>query len=177
MHVIQTAKNSCRNLWKLFGKNSSAFLTQHNGNPSDAALAQGSYIATVRNVSFDMHDGEILVVMGLSHRTVIDDVAFPLEVRGSSRAERDGRTRDMLKLVGLEGRENYFPRELSGGQQQRVGIARSLAVGPDVWFLDEPFSALDPLIRREMQDGFLRLHSRLMGGWAAKRKRQLGMPA
>ena len=64
---------------------------------------------------------------------------------------------DMVKLVGLDGRENYFPRELSGGQQQRVGIARSLAVEPDIWFLDEPFSALDPLIRKEMQDEFLRL--------------------
>jgi glycine betaine/proline transport system ATP-binding protein len=63
----------------------------------------------------------------------------------------------MLDLVGLKGREDYFPRELSGGQQQRVGIARSLAVEPDIWFLDEPFSALDPLIRREMQDEFLRL--------------------
>jgi glycine betaine/proline transport system ATP-binding protein len=97
----------------------------------------------------------------LPHRTVIDNVAFPLEVRGSPRGERELRAREMLKLVGLEGRENYFPRELSGGQQQRVGIARSLAVGPDVWFLDEPFSALDPLIRREMQDEFLRLQRML----------------
>lgn len=66
---------------------------------------------------------------------------------------------EMVELVGLHGRENYFPRQLSGGQQQRVGIARSLAVEPDIWFLDEPFSALDPLIRKEMQDEFLRLQS------------------
>jgi glycine betaine/proline transport system ATP-binding protein len=67
------------------------------------------------------------------------------------------RALEMVELVSLDGRENYFPRQLSGGQQQRVGIARSLAVEPDIWFLDEPFSALDPLIRKEMQDEFLRL--------------------
>jgi glycine betaine/proline transport system ATP-binding protein len=93
----------------------------------------------------------------LPHRSVLANVAFPLEVQGVARAKREARARDMIKLVGLEGREEYFPRELSGGQQQRVGIARSLAVEPEVWFLDEPFSALDPLIRREMQDEFLRL--------------------
>ena len=93
----------------------------------------------------------------LPHRTVLDNVAFPLEMRGQDRSTRYARARDMLNLVGLTGREGYFPRELSGGQQQRVGIARSLAVEPDIWFLDEPFSALDPLIRREMQDEFLRL--------------------
>lgn len=93
----------------------------------------------------------------LPHRTVLDNVAFPLEMRGQDRSTRYARAREMLDLVGLTGRESYFPRELSGGQQQRVGIARSLAVKPDIWFLDEPFSALDPLIRREMQDEFLRL--------------------
>lgn len=93
----------------------------------------------------------------LPHRTVLDNVAFPLEMRGQDRSSRYASAREMLELVGLAGRESYFPRELSGGQQQRVGIARSLVVKPDIWFLDEPFSALDPLIRREMQDEFLRL--------------------
>jgi glycine betaine/proline transport system ATP-binding protein len=93
----------------------------------------------------------------LPHRSVLDNVAFPLEMRGQDKHERRERALEVIKLVGLEGREDYFPRELSGGQQQRVGIARSLAIEPDIWFLDEPFSALDPLIRREMQDEFLRL--------------------
>ena len=97
----------------------------------------------------------------LPHRTVLENVAFPLEMRGQSRAARRERALEMIKLVGLNGREEYFPRELSGGQQQRVGIARSLAIEPDIWFLDEPFSALDPLIRREMQDEFLRLQNML----------------
>ena len=93
----------------------------------------------------------------LPHKTVLENIAFPLQIKGS---ENDGgikKAMEMVELVGLKGRENYFPRELSGGQQQRVGIARSLAVEPDIWFLDEPFSALDPLIRKEMQDEFLRL--------------------
>ena len=93
----------------------------------------------------------------LPHRTVLENVAFPLEMRGQDRHSRRERALEVIKLVGLDGREEYFPRELSGGQQQRVGIARSLAIEPDIWFLDEPFSALDPLIRREMQDEFLRL--------------------
>jgi glycine betaine/proline transport system ATP-binding protein len=95
----------------------------------------------------------------LPHLTVLANVAFPLEIQGVERAAREERARRMIDLVGLAGRENAFPRELSGGQQQRVGIARSLAVEPELWFLDEPFSALDPLIRREMQDEFLRLQS------------------
>jgi glycine betaine/proline transport system ATP-binding protein len=95
----------------------------------------------------------------LPNRTVLGNVALPLEVQGLGRAEREQRALEVVKLVGLEGREQYYPRELSGGQQQRVGIARSLAAEPDIWFLDEPFSALDPLIRREMQDEFMRLQN------------------
>ena len=97
----------------------------------------------------------------LPHRTVLENVAFPLEMRGQDQHTRRARALEVIKLVGLEGREEYFPRELSGGQQQRVGIARSLAIEPDIWFLDEPFSALDPLIRKEMQDEFLRLQQML----------------
>ncbi|MEO0359528.1 MAG: ATP-binding cassette domain-containing protein [Pseudomonadota bacterium] len=207
----------CRNIWKLFGSDPKGFLARHGGAPTDEALAAEGYIGAVRDVSFDVMKGEILIIMGLSgsgkstlircvtrlndptsgsmeyegrdllkaseaelidirrhkmgmvfqnfgllpHRDVLSNVAFPLEVQGVSKADRDARAREMVKLVGLEGRESYFPRELSGGQQQRVGIARSLAVEPDIWFLDEPFSALDPLIRAEMQDEFLRLQSML----------------
>ncbi|MEM9332357.1 MAG: ATP-binding cassette domain-containing protein [Pseudomonadota bacterium] len=207
----------CRNMWKVFGENPSAFIARHNGSPSDDAFKEEGYIGAVRDVSFDVHAGEILIIMGLSgsgkstvircvtrlndpttgsidfegenllaaddqrmieirrhkmgmvfqnfgllpHRDVMSNVAFPLEVQGVERTEREARAREMIELVGLGGRESYFPRELSGGQQQRVGIARSLAVEPDVWFLDEPFSALDPLIRSEMQDEFIRLQKML----------------
>ncbi len=213
----QTAKISCRNIWKIFGQDPRGFLARHGGAPRPEDFKTEGMIGAVRDVSFDVYPGEILIIMGLSgsgkstliraitrlndptagevrfegsdllqasdqelvelrrhkmgmvfqhfgllpHRTVLANVAFPLEVRGSPREEREQRALEMLKLVGLEGRESYFPRELSGGQQQRVGIARSLAVGPDVWFLDEPFSALDPLIRREMQDEFIRLQKML----------------
>jgi glycine betaine/proline transport system ATP-binding protein len=207
------AKISCRNLWKVFGTDPRAFMARYGDAPTDADFAAENHIGAVRDVSFDVYPGEILIIMGLSgsgkstliraitrlndptsgeilldcndllkatpaelielrrhkmgmvfqhfgllpHRTVLSNVAFPLEVRGTGRDEREARAREIIKLVGLEGKENNFPRELSGGQQQRVGIARSLVVDPDIWFLDEPFSALDPLIRREMQDEFLRL--------------------
>lgn len=97
----------------------------------------------------------------LPHLTVLENVAFPLRIQGVAQSERQERAREYVALVGLAGREDAMPDELSGGQQQRVGIARSLAVGPELWFLDEPFSALDPLIRRQMQDEFVRLQSRL----------------
>jgi glycine betaine/proline transport system ATP-binding protein len=97
----------------------------------------------------------------LPHKTVVENIAFPLQIKGIKIKDSINKAMEMVKLVGLDGRENYFPRELSGGQQQRVGIARSLAVEPDIWFLDEPFSALDPLIRKEMQDEFLRLQEKL----------------
>lgn len=207
-------KISCRHLWKVFGPDPAGFVQNAS---AQEAFRDAKHIAAVRDVSFDVNEGEILIIMGLSgsgkstliraitrlndptagqvlfdgkdllkataaeltdirrhqmgmvfqnfgllpHRTAIANVAFPLEIRGVGREEREARAREMIKLVGLEGREDYFPRELSGGQQQRVGIARSLAVGPDIWFLDEPFSALDPLIRREMQDEFLRLQKML----------------
>ena len=215
--MSEQPKISCRNLWKVFGPDPAGFLARHGNAPTSANFADEKYIGAVRNVSFDVYPGEILIIMGLSgsgkstliraitrlndptageilfegkdflkassaelidirrhkmgmvfqhfgllpHRTVLSNVAFPLEVRGATREERETRAQEMIRLVGLEGRESYFPRELSGGQQQRVGIARSLAVGPDIWFLDEPFSALDPLIRREMQDEFLRLQKML----------------
>jgi glycine betaine/proline transport system ATP-binding protein len=215
--MTEQAAISCRKLWKIFGADPLGFLARYGHAPSDEDFRREGHIGAVRDVSFDVRAGEILIIMGLSgsgkstliralsrlndptagqiflggkdllkatqqelielrrhkmgmvfqhfgllpHRNVLDNVAFPLEVRGTPREERERHAKEMLKLVGLEGREAYFPRELSGGQQQRVGIARSLAVGPDIWFLDEPFSALDPLIRREMQDEFLRLQRML----------------
>lgn len=211
-------KLSCRNLWKVYGPNAARYFPDKSGIVEDPAtlikqLRSDGLIAAACNVSFDLHDGEIFVIMGLSgsgkstvvrclsrlieptageiildnqnllkasktelielrrhkmgmvfqhfglmpHLTVLENVAFPLKVQGIAAAERQRRAAEMVKLVGLKGREYAYPRQLSGGQQQRVGIARSLAVEPEIWFLDEPFSALDPLIRRQMQDEFLRL--------------------
>ncbi|MEC9395235.1 MAG: glycine betaine/L-proline ABC transporter ATP-binding protein [Actinomycetota bacterium] len=207
----------CRNVWKLYGPDPEKFLAAHDGNPSTEAVKESGYIPAVRDASLEVHEGEIVVLMGLSgsgkstlvrcmsrlieptageiefdgedlraaserelvelrrhkmgmvfqhfalfpHRTVLENVAFPLEVQGVDVDTRNARALEIIDLVGLHGRGDYYPRELSGGQQQRVGIGRSLAVEPDVWFLDEPFSALDALIRRDMQDEFLRLQSTL----------------
>jgi len=213
----ETPVISCKNVWKVFGADPKKFLETMPANMSFDAIREAGYIAGVKDVSIDVHKGEMLVIMGLSgsgkstlvrcfsrlhditggtisvegqdimslsekelielrrskmgmvfqsfgllpHRTVLENVAFPLEMRGQDKHTRRERALEVVKLVGLEGREDYFPRELSGGQQQRVGIARSLAIEPDIWFLDEPFSALDPLIRKEMQDEFLRLQQML----------------
>lgn len=188
-------------------------LRESDGKVDAKVFQDAGCVVGVNNASFEVHKGEMLVVMGLSgsgkstllrcisrltdttageifidgedllamngrqlielrrnkmgmvfqsfallpHKTVLENIAFPLQVKGISTADSMKRAMEMVELVSLAGRENYFPRQLSGGQQQRVGIARSLAVEPDIWFLDEPFSALDPLIRKEMQDEFLRL--------------------
>jgi glycine betaine/proline transport system ATP-binding protein len=93
----------------------------------------------------------------LAHRTVIENVAFGLEIQGVPKAERLARASDVLELVGLEDVATSFPDQLSGGMQQRVGLARAFAVDPKLMLYDEPFSALDPLIRRDMQDEVIRL--------------------
>ncbi len=205
----------CDSVYKIFGDNAIAMLQSANGVVDSKAFHEAGCVVGVNNASFEVHPGELLVIMGLSgsgkstllrcisrlteatagkifiegedllsmsssqlielrrnkmgmvfqsfallpDKTVLENIAFPLQIKGNSTRDSIKRAKDMVDLVGLDGRENYFPRQLSGGQQQRVGIARSLAVEPDIWFLDEPFSALDPLIRKEMQDEFLRLQS------------------
>jgi glycine betaine/proline transport system ATP-binding protein len=217
LSVNQKPVIKCESVYKIFGTNANKLLEKASGPISAEEFQKAGCIIGVNDASFEIHKGEMLVVMGLSgsgkstllrcisrltdptsgkifidgenllemnskqlielrrnkmgmvfqsfallpHKTVLENIAFPLIIKGLPTEESIKKAMEMVDLVGLKGRENYFPRELSGGQQQRVGIARSLAVEPDIWFLDEPFSALDPLIRKEMQDEFLRLQASL----------------
>lgn len=214
-------KLECRNVWKVYGRRPDFYFDSKGYTIEPAQLAERmaaeDHIPALIDATFDVHEGEIFMVMGLSgsgkstlirclsrliganhgqirldgqdllaatpkelieirrhkmgmvfqsfgllpHLTVLENTAFPLKLQGIDRTAREEKAREMINLVGLEGREESYPHQLSGGQQQRVGIARSLAVGPELWFLDEPFSALDPLIRRQMQDEFLRLQQQL----------------
>ena len=95
------------------------------------------------------------------HRTVLENIGYGLEIRGTNKQDRIDKSMEVLKMVGLDGWHNNYPRELSGGMQQRVGLARAMAVDPEILIFDEPFSALDPLIRREMQDELLDIQQKL----------------
>ncbi|MFQ5997080.1 MAG: glycine betaine/L-proline ABC transporter ATP-binding protein [Dehalococcoidales bacterium] len=207
-------KISCQNVWKIFGPDPQhAISLIKDGMTKEEVLEQTGHVIAVRDVSFEVHEGEVFVIMGLSgsgkstivrclnriieptmgrilidgadlaamderelrqarrhkvsmvfqhfalfpHRSIVDNVAYGLEVQGINKAQRRERAREIINMVGLKGWENSYPHELSGGMQQRVGLARALTVDPEILLMDEPFSALDPLIRRQMQDEFLNL--------------------
>ncbi len=210
---------SCRNLWKIFGPNADSVIDEIAGNgiTKQELLEQAGHVIAVKDVSFDVHDSEIFVVMGLSgsgkstlircmnrlidptrgniyiegtdiskmnkdelrelrrhkmnmvfqyfgllpHRSVRDNVGFGLEIRGERDEEKEEKISQALEQVGLKDWEKSRIHELSGGMQQRVGLARALAGGASVLLMDEPFSALDPLIRRQMQDEFINLRSEI----------------
>ncbi len=209
---------SCRELWKVYGPHPERIVGSADAELGRAELLEktGCTVAA-RDISFDVHHGEVFVVMGLSgsgkstlvrcltrlieptagsvgicghevlraqqkelrdvrrtkvsmvfqhfglfpHRTVIDNVAYGLEVQRIDKSTRHARARELLDVVGLSAVAAAYPDQLSGGMQQRVGLARALAVDPEVLIFDEAFSALDPLIRREMQDEVVRLQNRL----------------
>jgi glycine betaine/proline transport system ATP-binding protein len=205
---------SCRNVWKIYGPNADKIVGTPTADlPRAELLEKTGCVAAVRDVSFDVAEGEVFVVMGLSgsgkstlvrmlnrihdptagevlldgddimkldedrlrevrrtkismvfqhfgllpHRRIVDNVAFGLEIRGVDKEARETKANEVLETVGLGGWGNSYPDELSGGMQQRVGLARALATDPEIMLFDEPFSALDPLIRRDMQDEVIRL--------------------
>lgn len=207
---------SCRNVCKIFGpKPETVWRLVEDGVTRREVMERTGHVVAVRNVSFDVRENEIFVVMGLSgsgkstlircinrlieptrgqilidgvdiarakraqlreirrhklsmvfqnfgllpHRSVLDNVAFGLEIRGESRDSRHKKAMQTLEMIGLKGWENSRLNELSGGMQQRVGLARSLVMDSEIVLMDEPFSALDPLVRRQMQDEFLKLRA------------------
>ena len=211
-------KICCQNLWKIFGPApESVFDLIENGASKQELMEQTGHVIAIRNVSFEVQENEIFVVMGLSgsgkstlvrcinrlmeptrgsiyiddtdiakmnnqelrelrrhrlsmvfqsfgllpHRSVFDNVTFGLEVRGEKKEARYKKSQEAIELVGLKGWERSRINELSGGMQQRVGFARALAVGSEFLLMDEPFSALDPLIRRQMQEEFINLRQQL----------------
>jgi len=207
-------KVSCQDVWKVFGPHPETIKKElEAGLSRSEILMKTGHVVAVREVSFNVREGEIFVIMGLSgsgkstlvrclsrlieptqgrilvngedvrnmndeqlrelrrhkmsmvfqrfglfpHRRVVDNVAYGLEVQGVDKKSRLKQAHEVLELVGLRGWEQHYPHELSGGMQQRVGLARALAVDPEILLCDEPFSALDPLIRRDMQNELLRL--------------------
>lgn len=212
----QQVKLSIKNVTKVFGKNPKKALQLLNeGNSKTDILKKTGSTVGVKQATFDVHAGEIFVIMGLSgsgkstlvrtlnrlidptegeiwidgkditkmkkdelrnvrrkkismvfqnfallpHRTILENTEYGLEIQGIDKSERKQKALNALKLVGLEGYEDQFPKQLSGGMQQRVGLARALANDTDILLMDEAFSALDPLIRKDMQDELLELQS------------------
>jgi len=218
MSENDTAKIHVQGLTKVFGHDTDRALSMlDEGADKQTIFAETGAAVGLADVSFDVKEGETLVVMGLSgsgkstlircvnrlieptrgeitidgvdvmdldaeglrtfrrqkfgmvfqhfalfpHRNILDNTAYGLEIQDVEKAERDERARSALQLVGLEGWEDANPGQLSGGMQQRVGLARALAVDPDILLMDEAFSALDPLIRRDMQHELVSLQERV----------------